>query len=373
MSSKIRLTTDNNTDFTLVSNTFIDEYMKDANGEFVKVYLFLLRCISSNDSSFSVSKMADALDHTEKDIIRALRYWEKKNLIRLHFDDNGDLVGVCLLEIEPHSLDIDENVPVKSISLTIAPKQNDSPSESFSKNNISNGISPISYSPRPIPEKEEYSNSEINRISEEPDFYEVFHVAEHYIGRPLSRSEMETFMYWYDALSMSPDLISYLVESCIEAGHKNVSYMNAVALSWAENGIHTVDDAMSESLIYPKVCYSVLKAFGIKNRSLGEAEIRYVDKWSKKFMFSDDIITLACEKTLENTGKASFKYADVILSKWHEKGVRTLSDISKIESDHTKAKSKNSIKTGSSNTKSHNFTERNYDFAELQKRLLQSS
>ena len=84
---------------TAVPDIFIDEYMKDANGEFVKIYLYLLRCLSRDDGSFSVSAMADALDHTERDISRALRYWEKKGLITLEFDGKEELIGITLVDI----------------------------------------------------------------------------------------------------------------------------------------------------------------------------------------------------------------------------------------------------------------------------------
>lgn len=68
---------------TYVPNIFIDEYMTQANGEYVKVYLYLLRSISQADCSFSLSQIADHFDCTERDILRALKYWEKLQLFRL--------------------------------------------------------------------------------------------------------------------------------------------------------------------------------------------------------------------------------------------------------------------------------------------------
>lgn len=355
MPSKIKLSTDTDTDYTLVSNVFIDEYLKDANGEFVKVYLLLLRALSKGNNGFSVSKMADALDHTEKDIMRALRYFEKKGLLSLDFDIDGNLTGICLLTPGSQEKSEDDDIPVKQISLTIAPKK-------ISNNND------VSF----VPEIRKVSEEELQNGSNDDAYYEVFHVAEHYIGRPLSKSEVETFMYWIDGLSMSPQLISYLVESCMEAGKNSVSYMNSIALSWAENGIHTVEEASGQSLIYPKTCFSVMKAFGIKNRSLNNSELSFIDKWSKEYCFSDDVIVRACEKTIENTGKASFNYADAILKDWHQKNIHSLDDIKRL--DETRYKGRfSSEKKSPSNSKSHNFSERDYDFEALQKKLLQSS
>ena len=65
----------------LLDYDFIDNYMPEANGEYVKVYLLLLRCQSSPDRELTVSGIADILDDTEKDVIRALKYWKKQGLL----------------------------------------------------------------------------------------------------------------------------------------------------------------------------------------------------------------------------------------------------------------------------------------------------
>ena len=69
---------------TLVSNVFIDYFLKDANDAQVKIYLYLIRHIS-NHKPFTISNIADEFNHTEKDIMRALKYWEKKRLLSLEF------------------------------------------------------------------------------------------------------------------------------------------------------------------------------------------------------------------------------------------------------------------------------------------------
>ena len=60
---------------TVVSNEFIDNYMARANGEYVKVYLYILR---NGGRADSVADIADALNHTEADVRRALVYWERR-------------------------------------------------------------------------------------------------------------------------------------------------------------------------------------------------------------------------------------------------------------------------------------------------------
>ena len=71
------------TNVTLLSNDFIDNYMVNANGEFVKVYLFLLRHLDDPCSSLTITTIADCLNNTETDVLRAFRYWESAGLLLL--------------------------------------------------------------------------------------------------------------------------------------------------------------------------------------------------------------------------------------------------------------------------------------------------
>ena len=94
--ARIALYKDNYADSTVVSNLFIDEYMKDANDAQLKVYFYLLRMLNA-EQAISVSGIADKFNHTEKDVIRALKYWAKQQLLTLDFTDNNKLCGISLL------------------------------------------------------------------------------------------------------------------------------------------------------------------------------------------------------------------------------------------------------------------------------------
>ena len=56
--------------------------MKNANDAQIKVYLYLLRMTGAHRTT-SISDMADLFNHTEKDVVRSLRYWEQKGLLDL--------------------------------------------------------------------------------------------------------------------------------------------------------------------------------------------------------------------------------------------------------------------------------------------------
>ena len=78
---KLTLTNRAQSETTVLENEFIDRYMPQANGEYVKVYLLLLRHLNTPSGTLTISKIADILDHTEKDVIRALNYWKKQGLL----------------------------------------------------------------------------------------------------------------------------------------------------------------------------------------------------------------------------------------------------------------------------------------------------
>ena len=98
MMNTIKLSNHFQSNATLVSNYFIDNYMATANGEFVKVYLFLLRHMEDSSMSLTISCIADCLNNTENDILRAFRYWESNGLLKREYDCEYSVSGIELLQ-----------------------------------------------------------------------------------------------------------------------------------------------------------------------------------------------------------------------------------------------------------------------------------
>ena len=94
---------DGDSGHTLVPNLFLDKYMPEANGEYVKIYLYLLRCLKSDPQELSVTLIADKFENTESDVQRALKYWEKMRLLRLEYDSSRNLTGIRMLDGEDGS------------------------------------------------------------------------------------------------------------------------------------------------------------------------------------------------------------------------------------------------------------------------------
>ncbi|MDO5422713.1 MAG: DnaD domain protein [Eubacteriales bacterium] len=344
--------------YTLIQNAFIDHYMPEANGEFVKIYLYLLRCVSI-DAQLSVSSIADTFDHTEKDVLRALSYWEKQGLLLLEKDSRGEIQGIAFLdpvteEEEEAEAPSTPEVPAPEPVLEQAAASEPLPEAS----------------PLP-PKKQPLTADRIAELKKQEDIEQLLFIAAQYIGRPLTPSEISNILYYYDTLHFSADLIEYLVEYCVSKGNKSSHYMEKVALGWASEGIQTVQQAKNSTNLYNKKYYSVLNAFGIKNRGPAASEKEYIDRWLDEYQFTLNIVAEACNRTISQTHEASFPYADKILQQWKKKGVHHLDDIRTLDTERMKKKKEAAPKASAPN-KFNNFHQRDYDFEQLEKDLLNS-
>lgn len=328
---------------TLLSNIFIDDYMPEANGEFVKVYIYLLRTLSNSPVSFSLEEMADRLLCTERDILRGLKYWSRQELLALDFTENRVLSNITILTPKKRS-----SSEEKAASETAAPE------------------------PKADPRSFSLTPDRVKELKQNEDMIQLLYIAEQYLGKTLSPTEIQKILFFYDGLGFSTDLIEYLIEYCVSRSHKSIRYIETVALAWAGEGISTVSDAKKANARYSREYYTILKALGITNRSPVETEITLMDTWLKTYGFSMEIIQEACSRTVLQTGQASFQYTDKILEGWKKKQVTSLEDVRALDAEHKKRRQdkKPQKQTSASNNRFNNFQQREYDFDEYEKRLL---
>lgn len=394
--SLISLQNSSELEVTILSNRFIDNFMPRANGEFVKVYIYLLRAVSSSPSSFSLEHMADRLFCTERDIFRALKYWEGEKILSLTYTTDRQLSGITLLEpfADAGHMEISassENIfstagtsssPVSAqmaagisqpVALTGSAPKNVSLSSSNSA--VSGGTS------SELSTSADYIRSltpdHISELKQNEEVSQLLYIAEQYLAKTLTPTEMQKIFFFYDELHMSADLIEYLVEYCVSRGRKSMRYIETVALAWTRDGVTTVEMARDASSRFSKDYYTILKAMGISGRNPVENEISYIDTWRKTYSFDLELIQEACSRTVLSTGQPSFQYADKILSGWKKKNVHTLEDVRLLDAEHKKrqlekavSRKKQPATQSQSNNRFNNFHQRDYDFTEYEKRLL---
>lgn len=339
---------------TTVSNQFIDKYMPSANGEFVKIYLYLLRMTESH-SSLSLEAIADIFDCTERDVVRALRYWEKAGILKLAFE-NRKLAGVSFLELpsQPQENEIAE-----------APAPGAEPPKAKAE--------PAPAASEAEPPKKSLSAGQKRQLQEKEDVRQFLYIAEQYLGRTLTKTDTDNLLYFYSGLNFSAELIEYLIEYCVSKGSRSARYIETVALAWASEGISTVKDAKKSTNLYNKNYFTILKAMGIKNRNPVDTELSMMDTWLREYGFSLDIITAACDRTIIQTGNPSFKYTDSILKDWKKKNVRHLSDLEALDEAHRKKVAQMPASKSTPPAKGTKFSQyphREYDYDEIKKSLL---
>lgn len=422
----INISSDIATSFTTVSDIFIDQYMPKANGEFVKVYLYLLRATGSGAGIATISEIADHFSNTEADIVRALNYWASEGILQVQTGADGQITGINLCSLAVSGMQaaqsniqsaVADNAAQNNLQNSVVNNaaQNNLQNgvvNNVAQNNLQNGVvnnvaQNISTADirmqdsvveklksqatdKPAPSQKEYTLDEIKEFRKNPDISELFFIIETYLKHTLSSTDTNMVLYWLDELHFSTDLVEYLVEYCITKGHSSLRYMNKVALGWADAGIKTVDQAKDDAAAHSQIYYSVMKALGITGRNLVDSEVSLINKWVGEYGFDIELVKAACSKTISAIQKPSFEYTDSILANWRKKDVHNLKDVEVLDANFAKANkasatgssqgtnaangsSKPKSNNSSSKNKFNNFNQRNNDYDKLEKLFLNST
>lgn len=366
---------------TAVADEFIDQYMAAANGEYVKVYLYLLR---HQSEPVSVDAIADALNHTESDVRRALAYWEKAGVLLredLLSPDGGEKdagtaadrpkAGVVLdremsggrgaafsadPQVTPDSRSTayhgstqagadgwsaSYSGPPQAVNQTApaAVKPQGAVSEpapaAGRTDSVSFGATPAAAAPSPKPV---YSVAQVNRLSGDEEFAQILYIAQKYMNKVFTPRDCQVFAYLYDTLKFSPELLEYLVEYCVQNGHVSVRYMETVAINWHEQGFRTPDEAKEYAEGFNNDAFSVMKAFGLNDRRPATEEQKMITKWFREYGFGRELVLMACNRTISAIHTPSFRYTDKILSDWKLAGVRTKADVEALDEKRSKSR-----------------------------------
>ena len=409
----INISSDIATSFTTVSNIFIDQYMPKANGEFVKVYLYLIRATGSGAGIATISEIADHFSNTEADIIRALNYWASEGILQVQTGADGQIMGINLCSLSVSGMQaaqsniqsaVADNAAQNNLQNSVVNNAAQNNLQNSVVNNAAQNISTVntrmhdsvveklkSQTPdKAASSQKEYTLDEIKEFRKNPDISELFFIIETYLKHTLSSTDTNMVLYWLDELHFSTDLVEYLVEYCITKGHSSLRYMNKVALGWADAGIKTVDQAKDDAAAHSQIYYSVMKALGITGRNLVDSEVSLINKWVGEYGFDIELVKAACSKTISAIQKPSFEYTDSILANWRKKDVHTLKDVEVLDANFAKANkasatgssqstnaangsSKPKSNNSSSKNKFNNFNQRNNDYDKLEKLFLNST
>lgn len=330
---------------TIIPNTIIDNFLLEANGLQVKVYLYILRQTAAGNS-IHISDIADYFNETEKEVSRAIAYWEARSVFSCCKSKQVPLpapkTGLNAMSARETALRETPRVPISQ--------------------------------PKPDTSVIELNKEQLDQLQESQDFKELLFVAETYMGKPLRRNDCNILLFIKYTLNFSNELIEYLLEYCAELDKKSFHYVQTVACSWAEQGITTPEEAKMNGVMYNKRIYTVMHALG-KKSTPSNTELEHIKRWHDQYGFETDVILEACRRTVLATDSHRFAYAEKILSSWYAAGIHHVTDISRVDATHQTKKATSTTKKVPSYVANNPFLQHqqsNIDYAALEKELLQN-
>lgn len=248
-------------DVTPVDNQFILEYLPNATGDAVRVYLYGLMQCYHPQQSMNIEQMARELSLTEEAILTAYRHWERKGLVR---------------RIADHP-PVFRYVSIKQLTMT-------------------GGAVPVD------------------------EAYEAFASAVYGLfgnDRRLHGAEMSLCYEWVEELGLPADVVLCLIRHMIAQHGKNVAIQTIQkrAILLADEKITTVEDAeavLSRDKAIWDGSRAVLRRMG-KRRAPSEDEQASYRTWHVDWGFSQEDILAACAETTK--GDPNFAYLGGILSR----------------------------------------------------------
>ena len=221
-------------EITCVPNAFIDEYLGEASGEYVRVYLYLLRHLREN---LKIHSIADALNLTDYDIKRAILYWEKRGIFKEGTAKavEEEIRSEEAARLSEEVLNRKQANNFTKLSFFAEKNQKHLP---LAEKNLPLAEQNVSYTQRnllPIEEKKQEINEE--------EFEGILYVAQYLLPGGVSRSHIQKFEYMVEYLGMSSELIEFLLDYCASIDKTSPRYIESVALDWQEKRIQTVKQA----------------------------------------------------------------------------------------------------------------------------------
>lgn len=322
-----------------LNSGFIKDIMPKAPAMYTLVYICVLSL-----GGCCLSDISHILNIAETDVTAAVMYWQDRHLLAIK---NGNISVIlqdsaCKNELEmPLKTEVTQKQECKHYVSAVAPK----------------------YDPQEI----------AMYIEKNEDVRNLFEMSQQKLGRLLTQSDMNTVFSLFYWLNMKIDAIELLLDYCASKGHKNMRYIERVAIDWCESGFSDADDIREQLTNYNIYYRTIMKAFGQSGRNPVAAEEKFMMKWLNTYKMPMELVILACEKTVMNTGKAAFSYADSIITKWHDSGFRITADVEAAEKAFAETKQKQNeqqkpvSKQLPKSNKFNSYTQREYDYGKIEK------
>ena len=265
---------------TNIPDVFFTEYLSEASGDFIKVYLYML-FLSKYGKDVKLNDLSKKIALPLTTIQAAIKYWEDAEVITKK--GTGYIVN-NIQEIELNKLY--------------------SPKLTVSKESIQNM------------EKDKSRASAIEAINNM--FFQGI----------MSPSWYSDIDLWFKRFEFDEEVMIALFQYCFDKSALHKNYVKAVADAWHGNNIKTFadleeyDDNIQK---IKKVKKNICKKLGL-TRNLTQYEEAYIEKWLQEYKYDLEIIELALKKTTSKSNP-NFDYLDKIISDWHDRKLLNSEDV----------------------------------------------
>lgn len=296
---------------TEIPDVFFTEYLPCADGNYIKVYLYIL-FLSKYDKDIKINDLSKKLALPLKTIQEAFKYWES--------------VGVL---IKKHTGYILVNLQEVELLKVYSPKLTSSP-EDIKKN-----------------AKNQYRAKAIENINNQ--FFQGI----------MSPSWYSDIDMWFKKYNFDEQVMLALFNYCFDHSALHRNYIQVVADDWYKNNVRSFSDLdkyYEKKEKISSVKKSIIKKLGL-HRNLTIYEDAYVEKWTIDYGYSMEIIEIALKKSTSRTN-INFEYLNTIITDWHNRNLKSVSEIQEYIKNNKQKQEK--IKDLKKQTNYNNSNQRSY-------------
>ncbi len=273
---------------TAVENVFINEYLTNAPGNHVKVYLLALMYAEAG-MVMDNGTIARHLTLSLEDVLSAWSYWEGKGVIRKHHKDPDDR-----FRFHVEFINLKEQIYGH-------------PGNSGKKNEIP---------------------PELAGIMNDKELKNAYDKIEQVTGRLLGGREPTAILSWVNDYGISLDLAVFAYEYCVRyRKNDRFNYVNAVVKEWASKDLNTLNRVEAYLLENDKrhnLYKRILKALGF-SRNATEEEKRIMDTWFDDMKHDINQVLEACKKT-SGISNPNINYINSVLTAWSKEDNKAKQD-----------------------------------------------
>lgn len=296
-----------------VPSVVVDRYIKLAGANSLKLLLYLLR---HGGEKFSENKLKADLGFVESgELEDAALFWIQRGIISYSNEENGELAAKA-----------ENKTPSAAAVYEVSSSTLPSPTEPavYVQQTFTEDIP----APKP-PERTSPANVDsreiASRINTDPEIQMLFSEAEKIYARPLRPRDNQTIISLVDHYGLPSGVALMLLSYCFKVQKTSPNYIQTAAAGWAEEGIDSIEkaDAKIRFLERQNDFEQRLRSALDMTSGFTPQQKKYLGVWTDEWKFSEEMILLACTKTIDQLGKWKASYTNKILENWKRDGIST--------------------------------------------------